>query len=48
MYAKRLFILKSNPVLDGCDFAFGNVDYSKDNDSKYSKTIASEILSSTK
>ena len=39
-------ILRSNPVLDGCDFAFGNVDYSKDNDSEYSKTITSEILSS--
>ncbi len=39
-------ILRSNPVLDGCDFSFGNVDYSKDNDSEYSKTITSEILSS--
>ena len=39
-------ILRSNPVLDGCDFAFGNVDYSKDNDSEYSRTITSEILSS--
>lgn len=39
-------ILRSNPVLDGCDFAFGNVDYSKDNDSEYSRTITNEILSS--
>lgn len=39
-------ILRSNPVLDGCDFAFGNVDYSKDNDSEYSRTVTSEILSS--
>lgn len=39
-------ILKNNPILDGCGFAFGNVDYSKDNDSEYSKIITSEILSS--
>lgn len=39
-------ILKSNPILDGCDFAFGNVDYTTDNESKYSKTITNEILSS--
>lgn len=39
-------ILRDNPVLDGCDFAFGTVDYSKDNDSEYSKTITKEILSS--
>lgn len=39
-------ILRSNPVLDGCDFAFGYVDYSKDNDSEYSRTITNEILSS--
>ena len=39
-------ILKSNPCLDGCDFAFGIVDYSKDNDSEYSRTITNEVLSS--
>lgn len=39
-------ILRSNPVLDGCELAFGNVDYSKDNDSEYSRTITSEIMSS--
>lgn len=39
-------ILRNNPVLDGCDFAFGNIDYSKDNDSEYSRIITSEILSS--
>lgn len=39
-------ILRSNPVLNGCDFAFGAVDYSKDDDSEYSKTITKEILSS--
>ena len=30
-------ILLSNPMLDGCDISFGNVDYSKDNNSKYSR-----------
>lgn len=39
-------ILYSNPCLNGCDFAFGNVDYSKDNDSEYSRTITDRILSS--
>lgn len=39
-------ILKNNPILDGCDFAFGNVDYTTDNESKYSKTITNEIPSS--
>ena len=39
-------ILRNNPVLDGCDFAFGHVDYSKDNDSEYSEIITQEILSS--
>lgn len=39
-------ILRNNPALDGCEFAFGNVDYSKDNDSEYSRTITGEILSS--
>ena len=32
-------ILHSNSVLDGCDISFGVVDYSKDNDSKYGRTI---------
>ena len=32
-------ILRSNPVLDGCSFSFGNVDYSKDNDSEYSHIL---------
>lgn len=35
-------ILRNNPALNGCDFAFGNVDYSTDNDSEYSKTITSQ------
>jgi len=39
-------ILKNNPCLDGCDFSFGIVDYSKDNYSEYSQTITSEMLSS--
>lgn len=39
-------ILRNNPILDGCDFAFGNIDYSKDDDSEYSRIITSEILSS--
>ncbi len=41
-------ILRSNPILEGCDFAFGNVDYSKDNDSEYSVAITNEIMSSIK
>lgn len=41
-------ILRNNAVLDGCDFAFGIVDYSKDNDSEYSKAITENILSSMK
>ena len=32
-------ILRENPALDGCDISFGIVDYSKDNDSKYGRTI---------
>lgn len=36
-------ILHSNPILDGCEFAFGEVDYSKDNDSVYSTIIANEV-----
>lgn len=39
-------ILRNNSCLDGCDFAFGNVDYSKDNDSEYSRTITNGIMSS--
>ena len=39
-------ILRSNPCLNGCDFAFGNVDYSRDNNSEYSKTITNGIMSS--
>lgn len=39
-------ILRNNPVLHGCGFAFGNVDYSKDNDSEYSRIITNELLSS--
>ena len=39
-------ILRNNPELDGCDIAFGKVDYSKDNDSEYSRTITTAILSS--
>lgn len=39
-------ILRQNPLLNGCDFSFGVVDYSKDNDSEYSRIITKEILSS--
>ena len=39
-------ILRSNPLLDGCDISFGNIDYSKDNNSEYSQAITSGILSS--
>ena len=39
-------ILRSNPVLDGCSFSFGNVDYSKDNDSEYSHILTNGLLSS--
>lgn len=39
-------ILRNNPILDGCDFSFGIIDYSKDNDSKYSQAITSNILTS--
>ena len=39
-------ILKTNPILDGCEFAFGIVDYSRDNESEYSKTIKDEIITS--
>ncbi len=41
-------ILRQNPELDGCDFSFGIVDYSKDNESEYSNIITNEILSSAK
>ena len=41
-------ILRNNPALDGCNFSFGIVDYSKDNDSEYSQTIMNEIFSSMK
>lgn len=39
-------ILRNNPFLDGCGLSFGIVDYSKDNDSEYSRTITNEILTS--
>ena len=39
-------ILRSNPCLDGCDLAFGIVDYSKEDNSEYSKAITDEVLSS--
>lgn len=39
-------VLRNNPSLDGCEFAFGIVDYSKDNDSEYSMAITDDILSS--
>lgn len=38
-------ILRSNPVLDGCYVSFGNVDYSKDNNSKYSHILTSRLMS---
>ena len=38
-------ILQSNPVLDGCYVSFGNVDYSKDNNSKYSHILTSRLMS---
>ncbi len=41
-------ILKNNPALHGCELSFGKVDYSKDNESEYSKIITTEILTSTK
>lgn len=36
-------LLKLNPDLDGCNFSFGPVDYSKDNYSEYSRIIFTEI-----
>lgn len=39
-------ILRRNPILDGCEFSFGIVDYSKDNDSEYSQAITNDILTS--
>lgn len=39
-------ILRNNPLLDGCSFSFGVVDYSKDNNSKYWKTFKKEVLTS--
>lgn len=39
-------ILRCNPCLNGCDFSFGDVDYSKDNDSEYSRTFTNGIMSS--
>lgn len=39
-------ILRNNPILDGCNFAFGNIDYSKENDSEYSRIVKDEMLSS--
>ena len=36
-------ILRSNPCLDGCDFAFGSVDYSKNNYSECGITIRNKI-----
>lgn len=39
-------ILRNNPILDGCGFSFGIVDYSKDNDSEYSQAITNDILTS--
>lgn len=41
-------ILRNNPLLDGCEIAFGNVDYSKDNDSEYSRMIIDGIMLSMK
>ena len=39
-------ILRNNPILDGCNFAFGNIDYSKENDSEYSRIVKDAMLSS--
>ena len=41
-------ILRNNPILDGCYLAFGNVDYSKNDDSEYSRKIITYILSAMK
>lgn len=38
-------VLRKNDALNGCSLAFGIVDYSKDNDSEYSKIIIREMLS---
>ncbi|MFR6290969.1 MAG: DUF2971 domain-containing protein [Peptococcaceae bacterium] len=37
-------ILRQNPFLDGCDFSFGVVEYSKDNNSAYGQNIVNEVL----
>ena len=39
-------ILYHNPCLNGCNIAFGMVDYSESNDSKYSTTIRNATTSS--
>lgn len=39
-------ILKKNELLDGCDFSFGIVDYSENDDSKYSNFVINDIRSS--
>ena len=36
-------LLRFNPDLDGCNFSFGTVDYSKDNNSEYSSIFITEI-----
>lgn len=39
-------ILRNNPVLNGCNLSYGIVDYSKDNDSEYSRTFTNAISTS--
>ena len=41
-------LLRLNPGIDGCNFSFGTVDYSKDNNSEYSRIILTEIDRITK
>ena len=41
-------LLRLNPDLDGCNFSFGTVDYSKDNNSEYSRIILTELGRITK
>lgn len=38
-------ILRNNDILNGCNLSFGTVDYSKNDDSKYSDNIAKDALS---